>query len=143
VKKILFMCVANSARSQLAEGLARHLFGSQIEVQSAGSKPPKPNPFAIQAMKEIGIDISKHYSKTYDQLPPKFLVDLDYVVTLCAEEVCPVIVSKAKKIHWPFPDPAGHGGTDEQQLQRFRETRDAIAAKLKASVSRSGEILLV
>jgi protein-tyrosine-phosphatase len=63
--------------------------------------------------------------------------------TLCAEEVCPVIVSKAKKIHWPFPDPAGHGGTDEQQLQRFRETRDAIAAKLKASISKSKEILPV
>lgn len=135
MKKILFMCVANSARSQLAEGLARHLLGNQVEVQSAGSQPTKPNPFAIQAMKEIGLDISRHYSKTYDQLPLSFLVDLDYVITLCAEEVCPVIVSKAKKIHWPFPDPAGHGGTDEQQLQRFRETRDAITAKLRLAVS--------
>jgi arsenate reductase (thioredoxin) len=138
MKKILFMCVANSARSQLAEGLARHIFGAEVEVESAGSHPGSLNPFAVQAMKEIGIDISRQYSKSYEHLPAKFLADLDSIVTLCAEEVCPVLGSHAKKIHWPFPDPAGKGGSDEQQLQRFRETRDAIAERLRESVFELG-----
>lgn len=129
--KILFMCVANSARSQLAEGLARHLFGNRAEVESAGSEPTKPNPFAIQALKEIGVDISRHHSKTVAELSPQFTEDLDYVITLCAEEVCPVMVSKAKKLHWPQPDPAGKGSTDEERLAIFRETRDAIRALLE------------
>lgn len=129
--KILFMCVANSARSQMAEGLARQIFGEKVEVQSAGSNPTQVNPFAIKAMQELGIDISRHFSKTYDQLSPQFLGDLNYVITLCAEEVCPVIVSRtARKIHWPFPDPAGHNGTAEEQLLRFREVRDQIKARL-------------
>ncbi len=129
--KILFMCVANSARSQLAEGLARHLLGERAEIQSAGSQPSKVNPFAAQALSEVGIDISKHYSKSVDDLSPGFLVAMDYVVTLCAEEVCPVLVSKAKRLHWPLPDPAGGGGSDEQQLNRFRATRDEIKKRLE------------
>src|SRR5690349_15752364 len=131
--KILFMCVANSARSQLAEGLARQLF-PQGEIQSAGSHPGKLNPYAVAIMNEIGIDISKHYSKSIDQLSTKFLVGLDYVITLCAEEVCPVMPSKsAKKLHWPFPDPASKTPlSEEESLRRFREARDAISAKLKA-----------
>lgn len=129
--KVLFMCVANSARSQMAEGLARTLLGPGHEVQSAGSHPSKLNPFAVLVMKEIGIDISKHYSKSIDDLTPKFIVGLDYVITLCAEEVCPTMVSKAKKLHWAHPDPAGQGGMDEEQLQRFREVRDAIRAKIE------------
>jgi len=129
---ILFMCVANSARSQLAEGLAKKLFGPNTKIESAGSQPSKVNPFAVQAMKEIGIDLSKHYSKSYDQLTPGFIVQLDYVITLCAEEVCPSLVTqRAKKLHWPLPDPAGKGGSDEEQLSRFRETRDAITGKLQ------------
>jgi Protein-tyrosine-phosphatase len=127
---ILFMCVANSARSQLAEGLARNIFGGKARVESAGAQPSKLNPFAVRAMREEGIDISKHYSKSVDNLPPGFLATLDYVITLCAEEVCPILVSKAQKLHWPFPDPAGKGGSDEEQLQRFREARDGIRAKL-------------
>lgn len=127
---ILFMCVANSARSQLAEGLAREIFGSSAKIESAGSHPGKLNPFAVQAMKEVGIDISRHWSKSIDDLSPRFIVQLDYVITLCAEEVCPTMVSKAKKLHWPLPDPAGLDGTDEEKLGRFRETRDALKSKL-------------
>jgi arsenate reductase len=127
VAKILFMCVANSARSQMAEGLAKKLLGQDITMQSAGSKATKVNPFAIQVMNEIGIDISKQKSKSVDSIDPN---SIDTVITLCVEEVCPVYLGKAKKLHWPFPDPAGNG-TDEEQLKRFRETRDAIITKLK------------
>jgi arsenate reductase len=129
---LLFMCVANSARSQLAEGLARRLFGDRAHVESAGSHPSKVNPLAVQVMKEVGVDISRHRSKSVDELAPGFIAELDTVITLCAEEVCPTMVSKARKLHWPHPDPAGKGGTDGEQLERFRETRDAIEAKLKA-----------
>lgn len=129
---ILFMCVANSARSQMAEGLARHIFGSAAIIESAGSHPSKVNPFAIEVMEEIGIDLSKHYSKPVDALPSGVVAGLDYVVTLCAEEVCPVILSKAKKLHWPLPDPAGKGGTDGEQLNRFRQTRDELKRRIEA-----------
>lgn len=128
---ILFMCVANSARSQLAEGLAKQIFPN-AEIKSAGSHPGKLNPFAVQAMKEIGIDISKHYSKSVDDLSPKFLASLDFVITLCAEEVCPVLVSKAKKLHWPFPAPASKDPLpDDVLLKRFREARDAIKERME------------
>ena len=129
--KILFMCVANSARSQLAEGLARSVF-PEAEIQSAGSHPGKLNPFAVQVMKEVGVDISKQYSKSIDDLSPKFIVQIDFIITLCAEEVCPAMVApKAKKLHWPFPDPASKEPlSDEVMLSRFRETRDFIQERL-------------
>jgi len=129
--KILFMCVANSARSQLAEGLAKQVFPN-AEVCSAGSHPGKLNPFAISAMKEIGIDITKQYSKSIDDLNPKFIVNIDYIITLCAEEVCPIMTApKAQKIHWPLPDPASKIPlSDEIMLNRFREARDSILLKL-------------
>lgn len=131
--KVLFMCVANSARSQLAEGLARQILGPQVEVQSAGSHPGKLNPYAVQVMNEIGIDISKHYSKSVDELSPKFIVGLNYIITLCAEEVCPTIVAqKAKKLHWPFLDPASKEILPEtESLKRFREARDGISEQIK------------
>lgn len=126
------MCVANSARSQIAEGLARSLF-PEFEIRSAGSHPGKLNPFALQVMNEIGIDISNQYSKSTDDLPPKFIVNLDYVITLCAEEVCPTMVAqRAKKLHWPFPDPATKEPVSEaDSLKRFREARDAIQKRLR------------
>jgi len=127
---ILFMCVANSARSQLAEGLARQLFPND-KIQSAGSHPGTLNPFAVTVMKEIGIDISNRHSKFCDDIPSKFIDELDYVVTLCAEEVCPVIISKGKKLHWPFPDPASKEPIpDTESLQRFRTARDNIRTQL-------------
>ena len=119
--KILFMCVANSARSQLAEGLAKKIMGPNIEIQSAGSKPSRVNPYAMQVLSEMGIDISNQSSKSVDDLPSHFIENLDYVITLCKEEVCPIIISKVKKIHWPLADPAGTG-TNEEQLERFRAT---------------------
>lgn len=129
--KILFMCVANSARSQLAEGLARERFGDEAWVESAGSEPKGVNPFAIRALSEIGIDISGHQSKSYDDLAPEFKDGLDYIITLCAEEVCPTVAAKsAKRLHWPFPDPAGKTGTDGEQMARFRETRELIKDKI-------------
>lgn len=128
MKKILFLCVANSARSQMAEGLARNLLGDQALIQSAGSKPSKVNPFAIQALKEMGIDISGQRSKSVDEIDPQ---TVETVITLCAEEVCPVFLGKAERLHWALPDPAGQGGTDEEKLQSFREVRDRIHSRLK------------
>jgi arsenate reductase len=128
---LLFMCVANSARSQLAEGLARKIFPGS-DVQSAGSHPGKLNPLAVVVMNELGIDISRQYSKSLDDLSPRFIVQLDYVITLCAEEVCPTMVSKAKKLHWPHPDPASKEPLPEAAaLDRFRFARDAIARRLE------------
>lgn len=133
MKKILFMCVANSARSQMAEGLAKQLFGNKAEIHSAGSNPTRVNPLAIEALRKLGIDISKHSSKTVDQLPPSFLATLNTVVTLCAEEVCPALPSRtAAKLHWPFPDPARHSGSPEEQLAMFEKTRDEIRLRLEA-----------
>ncbi|RYZ92972.1 MAG: arsenate reductase ArsC [Proteobacteria bacterium] len=130
--KILFMCVANSARSQLAEGLAKQIFGDRAQIESAGSEPKTPNPYAIEALKEIGIDISLNTSKAVADLTPDFVVDLDYVITLCAEEVCPVLPSRtAKKVYWPFPDPAGHSGNHNENLERFRSTREAIQQRIQ------------
>ena len=128
--RILFLCVANSARSQLAEGLARSVF-PDAEVESAGSHPGKLNPYAVAVMKEIGLDISRHFSKSVGELRPDFIEGLDYLITLCAEEVCPLIVSKAKRLHWPHPDPATREPLPvAEALERFRAARVAIAAKL-------------
>ena len=128
-KNILFLCVANSSRSQMAEGLARHFFGDRAKFLSAGSQPSKVNPLAIQVMKEVGIDISAHQSKSVDKINPK---DIDLVITLCAEEVCPVFLGKAKHLHWPFPDPASVSGSEEERLAAFRKIRDLILDKMKS-----------
>lgn len=122
---ILFLCVANSARSQMAEGLARARFGDRARVQSAGSVPSVVNPVAIEVLAEIGIDISSHTSKSVDTIDP---AGVDVVVTLCAEEVCPVILGRARRLHWPLPDPAA--APAERKHQRFRDVRDQIAARL-------------
>lgn len=128
--KILFMCVANSARSQLAEGLAKSIFPND-EIESAGSNPGRLNLTAVAAMKEIDLDISGHHSKSFSDLPKDFTDNLDYVITLCAEEVCPIIATKAKKLHWPFPDPATKTlVADPRAIFRFREARDAIKERL-------------
>ncbi len=127
---VLFLCVANSARSQMAEALARRRFADRATVQSAGSSPTEPNPFALEALREEGIDASAQRSKSVDAIDPK---TVDVVVTLCAEEVCPAFLGDAKRLHWPLPDPARAGTDDlnrERILDRFREARDAIAARL-------------
>lgn len=89
------------------------------------------NSLGIQALREIGIDISQSHSKSIDSLPKEFLNSIDYVITLCIEEVCPVIISTAKKIHWPLPDPAQVTGTDEYKLQRFRDVRDELKNRIE------------
>lgn len=122
--KILFLCVANSARSQVAEGLAKSILGGKVEIKSAGSKPSgQVNPLAIEVLKEEGIDISSHQSKAITELPSEFLSNLDYVITLCAEEVCPAFITTAKRLHWGMPDP--------KTLEDFRSVRDQIEKNLK------------
>lgn len=129
-KGILFLCVANSARSQMAEGLARRRFGTRVVVQSAGSEPSSVNPYAIEVMREVGIDLTSHRSKSVQAIDPK---TVDTVVTLCAEEVCPVFLSRAARVHWPIGDPdrATEDLRDEERLQHFRVARDAIRARLE------------
>jgi len=124
---ILFLCVANAIRSQMAEGLAKHLFGEKHTIQSAGSNPSRVHPDAIHVMQEIGIDISQQTSKSVRSID---LSKIDLVITLCADEVCPIVPSKAKKLHWPLPDPIGYSSTDEEQLENFRKVRDLLWKKL-------------
>lgn len=122
--KILFLCVANSARSQMAEGLARAVFGDAAEVYSAGSVPTRVNPQAITVMAEAGIDISGHTSKSVNDVNAG---SMDLIITLCADEVCPVVPGRVERLHWPLPDPAG---APEQALAKFRVVRDEIRARL-------------
>jgi arsenate reductase (thioredoxin) len=124
-QSILFLCVANSARSQMAEGLARAKFGARLRVQSAGSQPSEVNPLAIEALREVGVDISAHVSKSVDTIDP---VSVDLVVTLCAEEVCPMGLAGVRRVSWPLTDPAG----PNRSIERFREARDEIARRLDA-----------
>lgn len=130
VKSVLFLCVANSARSQMAEGLARRRLGDGFRVQSAGSSPTRVNPFAIAAMNEIGIDISAQSSKSVDTIDP---ATVDLVITLCAEEVCPVFLGHAVRLAWPLADPDRKGDvlTDDERLAHFRRTRDEIDRRLQ------------
>ncbi|MCJ7631925.1 arsenate reductase ArsC [Candidatus Bathyarchaeota archaeon] len=141
-EKVLFLCTHNSARSQMAEGLLRHLYGDQYEVFSAGATPTQVNPFAIKVMDEIGIDISKHRSKSIEEFQDK---DIDLVVSVCESSVkviCPFCSSpiigarpeiisetlpEAKRyLHRPFSDPSEVEGSDEEKLAAFRHTRDDI-----------------
>jgi len=136
---VLFLCVANSARSQMAEGLARHILGPGITVQSAGSTPSRINPHAIETMAEIGIDISRQVSKSVDTINP---ASVDIVVTLCAEEVCPVMPATVRRLHWPIPDPAtaDPSVTHEDALSRFRKARDRIKAHLERFATRRDRV---
>lgn len=122
-RHILFLCVANSARSQMAEGLARRIFPEGVRISSAGSEPSKLNPLAVEALREIGIDISSQYSKSVKEFESS---SVDLVITLCAEEVCPLFAKPVEKLNWGLPDPAGAKGSNEEQLQKFREVRDEL-----------------
>lgn len=129
--KILFLCVANSARSQIAEGLAKDIFDSSVTIASAGSNPNGTvNPFAIEVLQEKGIDTSEQWSKSINQLPDELINNLDFIVTLCAEEVCPIVISNAQRIHWPLPDPASAPRGTE--LETFRKTRDDISVLINS-----------
>lgn len=127
---VLFLCVANSARSQMAEGLARKRFGQTVRVQSAGSAPSRVNPYAARALDEVGIDATGHSSKHVDTIDP---ADVDLVITLCAEEECPLFLGDAVRMSWAMPDPdrKNEDLTDEERLHHFRVARDAIEQRLE------------
>ncbi len=125
---VLFLCVANSARSQMAEGLARAVAPKDREIYSAGSAPTHLNPFAREVMQELGIDISSHRSKAIHEIPSD---RIETVITLCGEEVCPVFPGNVERFHWPFEDPAAAKGSDEEVRKEFRRIRDQIRTKIQ------------
>lgn len=124
-RHVLFLCVANSARSQMAEGIARSLAPAGVRVSSAGSNPSKVNPLAVRVLDEIGIDIRGHRSKSVDDIDTS---SVDAVVTLCADEVCPAFFGTAVRVHWALPDPAV--APSEQALRAFHEVRDELRRRL-------------
>jgi len=129
---ILFLCVANSARSQMAEGLAKSMFGKEHNIESAGSIPSgEVHPNAVIAMDDIGIDIRDQHSKSTDDLDKDFIDNLDYAITLCAEEVCPVLPSKAESLHWMNEDPANVSYSEKQLKTSFSNTRDNLYKLIK------------
>lgn len=133
-QKVLFLCTGNSARSQMAEGYLRQLAGDRFEVFSAGTHPVGLNPKAVAAMKEIGIDISKHQSKSVDEFVGQ---SFDYVITVCdsAKESCPIFPGATERLHYSFQDPAAANGTAEEQLALFERVRDEIGQKLREFLS--------
>ncbi|WP_224958389.1 arsenate reductase ArsC [Geomonas subterranea] len=131
--KVLFVCIHNSARSQMAEAFLKRLGGDVFEAESAGIEPGTLNPLVVQSMKEVGIDISGNRTKDVAGFIEKGVL-FDYVVTVCDEtsaERCPIFPGAAKRLHWGFPDPSALRGTDEEKLLAIRRIRDAIAAKVK------------
>jgi len=130
-KTVLILCTGNSARSQMAEGLLRHDAGDRFEVASAGTHPTHVRPEAIAVMKEIGIDISSHRSKSVDEFAAR---DFDYVLTVCnnARETCPIYPGRGNRLHHSFEDPAAVEGSQETKLTAFRKVRDQIREYLRA-----------
>lgn len=130
-KRVLILCTGNSARSQMAEGLLRHFGGDKFEVESAGVISSFVRPQAIEAMKEIGIDISSHRSKSVEEFQGQ---EFDYVITVCdnAKENCPFFSASTELVHWSFDDPAEAVGSDEEQSAVFRRVRDEIQNRLKS-----------
>lgn len=128
---ILFLCVNNSCRSQMAEGLARYLFGSQVKVLSAGSEPTRIHPMAVASLAEIGIDLSDQAAKSVYDLQ---LDSVDWVITLCADEVCPIMPGSAQRLHWPLPDPSRNAVdlSEEELRAQFAVTREELRQRLLA-----------
>jgi len=122
---VLFLCVANAARSQMAEALARSLYGDRVGVQSAGSMATRVHQDAVAVMAERGIDIASATSKSVETIDPS---TVDIVITLCADEVCPLWPGRIERLHWPLPDPAAAHGADRRET--FRRTRDEIERRL-------------
>jgi arsenate reductase len=132
--KALFVCIHNSARSQMAEALLEKLAGDSFEVESAGLEPGNLNPLAVEAMKEIGIDISQNKTKSaFDLFKEGRLYT--HVITVCDEtsaEQCPFFPGITTRLHWSFEDPSGFTGTDEEKLEKTRQVREAIKQKIEA-----------
>jgi len=133
-QRVLILCTGNSARSQMAEGLLRNDAGDRFAAFSAGVEPSYVRPLAIQAMREVGIDIGAQRSKSVDEFSGE---EFDYVITVCdnANERCPVFPGKTKRIHWSFEDPAAASGDEAAQLAVFRRVRDQIRDQLSQWVS--------
>jgi arsenate reductase len=131
--RVLILCTGNSARSQMAEGLLRHMAGDRLEVHSAGTRPGNVWPEAIAALAELGIDIRGHWSKHVDTFAGQ---PFDYVITVCdhAKESCPVFGVRTQRIHWSFEDPAAATGDEAHRLAEFRRIRDQIAQRLSEFV---------
>lgn len=131
---VLILCTGNSARSQMAEGLLRHDAGDRFDVSSAGTHPSRVRPEAIAVMREIGIDISGHRSKSVDEFASR---NFDYVLTVCdqAKESCPIYPGHGNRLHHSFDDPAAAGGSDEDKLAAFRRVRDEIRTYLREFTS--------
>lgn len=129
-KRALFLCTHNAARSQMAEGLLRGMAGDRFEVFSAGTEETRVHPLAIEAMREVGIDIAGQRSKTLDEFQGQ---QFDYVITVCdkANESCPFFPGNTERLHWSFDDPGAATGTDEERLRVFQQTRDAIQNRLR------------
>lgn len=129
-KRVLILCTGNSARSQMAEGLLRSDGGGLFEAFSAGVEPSHVRPQAIEVMREIGVDISGHRSKSVDEFSGQ---EFDYVITVCdnANERCPAFPGKTERIHWSFDDPAAATGDEAARLAVFRRVRDEIRGRLR------------
>jgi len=129
-KRVLILCTGNSARSQMAEGLLREIGGVRFEVFSAGKRPSSVRPEAIEAMREVGIDISDHRSKSVDEFAGR---EFDYVITVCdnARKECPVFPGRTERVHWGFDDPAVAAGEWPERVAVFRRVRDEIGARLR------------
>ena len=139
--RVLFLCTHNSARSQMAEGLLRHLAGDRFEVMSAGTESTFVRPEAIAAMEEIGVDISGQESKTLDVYVDQ---SFDYVVTVCDEtnEACPFFPGAKNRLHWSFRDPSRATGDEEERLRVFTEVRDEILTRIEKELVPAGREFL-
>lgn len=128
--RVLFLCTHNSARSQMAEGLLRHLAGDRFEAMSAGTETTRVRPLAVRAMEEVGVDISGQGSKTLE----RYLGEpFEYVITVCddANEACPFFPGAKSRLHWSFEDPSQAGGSEEERLAVFRSVRDRIRGRIE------------
>jgi len=134
MKGLLFLCVSNSARSQMAEGIARSLVSPGIRVWSAGSRPAQVKPEAVAVLREIDIDISGYRSKAVTEVPA---AEIDTVITLCAEEVCPVFFGTARRLHWALPDPVAAEGPEGERLAAFRAIRDELRRRIALFLAES------
>ncbi|HEX8927206.1 MAG TPA: arsenate reductase ArsC [Terriglobales bacterium] len=132
--RVLFLCTGNSCRSQMAEGFLHAYGGDAYEALSAGTKPSTVNPLAVRAMNEVGIDISRHRSKSVDEYQGQ---RFGLVVTVCdnAKKHCPIFPGHCAREHWPFDDPAEAQGTEEERMEVFRRVRDEIAARVRDFVA--------
>lgn len=134
--RVLFLCVHNSARSQLAEGLLRHMAGERFEVYSAGSEPSYISPYAVRVLQDQGIDPTSQYSKSVQIFLNQ---SFDYVITLCDDEVCPVFPGAVQRLHWGMPDPSAVQGDGSEKKRAFHETAAAIKLRLDEFVKSVAE----